>query len=117
MADLNPPTQLKVKVHCPSASQVLTLVVPLNISYQSLKDRIDAKLQRSTNLTLGDRGGEGKVKLKYLDEEDYVSIQSDEDVQTAFETWREQRGDGAAAVAQGGVGAGMMGEIELFCQR
>lgn len=113
---LEPPTQLKVKVHCPSASQVLTLVVPLNISYQSLKDRIDAKLQRSTNLTLGggtagDRGSQ-VVKLKYLDEEDFVSIQSDEDVLTAFETWREQRGGG-----DGGEGVGGMGEIELFCQR
>jgi cell division control protein 24 len=111
LPDLAPPTQLKVKVHCPSASQTLTLVVPLNISYQSLKDRIDAKLQRSTNLALGDRGPkESQVKLKFLDEEDYVSIQSDEDVQTAFETWREQRG------GEVGLG-GMMGEIELFCQR
>ncbi|KAK4543008.1 hypothetical protein LTR36_006006 [Oleoguttula mirabilis] len=110
-----PPTQLKVKVHCPSASQVLTLVVPLNITYQSLKDRIDAKLQRSTNLSLSERAGvakEQQVKLKYLDEEDYVSIQSDEDVLTAFETWREQRGGG-----EGGVGGVGMGEIELFCQR
>lgn len=102
------PTQLKVKVQCPSASQTLTLVVPLNISYESLRDRIDAKLQRSTNLSLGDRGSkESQVKLKYLDEDDYVSIQSDEDVQTAFETWREQRGEGTEG----------MGEIELFCQR
>ena len=106
-----PPAQLKVKVHAPSASQVLTLVVPLNISCQSLKDRIDAKLQRSTNLTLGDRGSkENMVKLKYLDDEDHVTIQTDEDVQTAFETWREQRGEG-------GNGMGAMGEIELFCQR
>nr|POE47005.1 rho guanine nucleotide exchange factor scd1 [Quercus suber] len=110
-SDLAPPTQVKVKVHCPSASQVLTLVVPLNISYQSLKDRIDAKLQRSTTLSLGDRGPkENQVKLKYLDEDDFVSIQSDEDVQTAFETWREQRGGDT-----GGLGG--MGEIELFCQR
>lgn len=104
-SDLGQPSQLKVKVHATSASQVLTLVVPLNISYQSLKDRIDAKLQRSTNLSLSDRTN-NQVKLKYLDEEDFVSIQSDEDVQTAFETWREQRGE-----AVGG-----MGEIELFCQ-
>lgn len=83
----------------------MTLVVPLNISYQSLKDRIDAKLQRSTSISLSDRTG-NQVKLKYLDEDDYVSIQSDEDVQTAFETWREQRGEGM----------GGMGEIELFCQ-
>ncbi|KAK3675959.1 Guanine nucleotide exchange factor for Cdc42p [Recurvomyces mirabilis] len=120
--DLPAPTQLKVKVHCPSASQTLTLVVPLNISYQSLKDRIDAKLQRSTNLSLGTSGGGGGggregqqvVKLKYLDEEDFVSILSDEDVLTAFETWREQRGGG---VEGSGTGPGGMGEIELFCQR
>lgn len=119
-ADIPPPTQLKVKVHAPSAAQVLTLVVPLNISYQTLKDRIDAKLQRSTNLTLGSvNGGAGVtpskdnvVKLKYLDEDDYVTIQTDEDVLEAFETWREQRGGDL-----GGDGMGGMGEIELFCQR
>lgn len=116
------PTQLKVKVHCPSASQTLTLVVPLNITYQSLKDRIDAKLQRSTNISLSDHRGpkENQVKLKYLDEDDFVSIQSDEDVQTAFEAWREgawrDGGLDAAAWGAGGVG-GLMGEIELFCQR
>jgi cell division control protein 24 len=118
--EISPPTQLKVKVHAPSAAQVLTLVVPLNISYQTLKDRIDAKLQRSTNLTLGtSNGGTGVapskdnvVKLKYLDEDDYVTIQTDEDVLEAFETWREQRGGDL-----GGDGMGGMGEIELFCQR
>jgi len=99
------PTQLKVKVHATAAGQVLTLVVPLNITYMSLKDRIDAKLQRSTNISLSDRGG-NQVKLKYLDDDDYVNIGSDEDVQTAFETWREQKGEGLVG----------MGEIELFCQ-
>lgn len=103
--ELPQPTQLKVKVHAPAAGQMLTLVVPLNISFQSLKDRIDAKLQRSTNISLGDRGA-NQVKLKYLDENDLVSIQSDEDVQIAFETWREQRGEGISG----------MGEIELYCQ-
>lgn len=92
-------------MHATAANQILTLVVPLNISFQSLKDRIDAKLQRSTNISLSDRGA-NQVKLKYLDEDDYVSIQSDEDVQTAFETWKEQRGERI----------GGMGEIELFCQ-
>jgi cell division control protein 24 len=119
-ADIQPPTQLKVKVHAPSASQVLTLVVPLNISYQTLKDRIDAKLQRSTNLTLGSANGgtgvapskDNVVKLKYLDEDDLVIIQTDEDVLEAFETWREQRGGDL-----GGDGMGGMGEIELWCQR
>ncbi|KAH0002074.1 hypothetical protein KCU78_g14556, partial [Aureobasidium melanogenum] len=88
-----------------ASSTVLTLVVPLNISYHSLRDRIDAKLSRSTNISLSDRTP-NQVKLKYLDEDDYVSIQSDEDVQSAFETWREQRGETV----------GGMGEIELFCQ-
>jgi len=82
----------------------MTLVVPTTISFQSLKDRIDAKLQRSTSVSLST----GQVKLKYLDEDDYVSIQSDEDVQTAFETWKEQQRD---------INPGGLGEIELFCQR
>jgi cell division control protein 24 len=99
------PTQLKVKVHCPSAGSSMVLVVPSNISYQSLKDRIDAKLQRSTSLSLSS----GSVRLKYLDDEDYVSIQSDEDVAIAFETWKEQTG-------LGGQGAGVYPEIELYCQ-
>jgi cell division control protein 24 len=100
------PTQLKVKVHCPSAGSTMTLVVSTTISFQSLKDRIDAKLQRSTSVSLAS----GQVKLKYLDEDDYVSIQSDEDVQTAFETWKEQQRDI-------NPGAQQLGEIELFCQR
>ena len=98
------PTQLKVKVHCESAGCTYTLVVAINISYQSLKDRIDAKLQRSTNLSLSS----GQLKLKYLDDDDYVSIQSDEDVQIAFETWKEQHIDQ--------IVAGQLGEIELYCQ-
>jgi cell division control protein 24 len=81
----------------------MSFVVSMNISYQSLKDRIDVKLQRSTNLSLSS----GQVKLKYLDEDDYVSIQSDEDVQMAFETWRE---------SQRGHSVGTIGEIELFIQ-
>jgi cell division control protein 24 len=98
------PTQLKVKVQCPQAGATYTLVVAINISYQSLKDRIDAKLQRSTNLSLSSN----QLKLKYLDEDDYVSIQSDEDVQIAFETWKEQHMDQ--------IVAGQLGEIELYCQ-
>jgi cell division control protein 24 len=99
------PTQLKVKVHCPSAGSSMVLVVPSNITYQSLKDRIDAKLQRSTSLSLSS----GSVRLKYLDDEDYVSIQSDEDVAIAFETWKEQTGPGSH-------GVGVYPEIELYCQ-
>ncbi|KAH7092909.1 Pleckstrin homology domain-containing protein [Paraphoma chrysanthemicola] len=101
------PTQLKVKVHCPSAGSTMVLVVSTNISFQSLKDRIDAKLQRSTSVSLGS----GQVKLKYLDSENtYVSIQCDDDVQEAFENWKEQQRDL-------NPGGGQLGEIELFCQR
>lgn len=104
-----PPTQLKVRVHCDAANQVLTLVVPLSITYQSLKDRIDAKLQRSTTVTLSDKGptreGQTAVKLKFLDDNDFVSILSDDDVQTAFENWREQNDAG-----------GGMGEVDLYCR-
>ncbi|KAF2024830.1 hypothetical protein EK21DRAFT_77845 [Setomelanomma holmii] len=101
------PTQLKVKVHCPSAGSTMVLVVSTNISFQSLKDRIDAKLQRSTSVSLGS----GQVKLKYLDSENtYVSIQCDDDVQEAFENWKEQQQDL-------NPGGGQLGEIELFCQR
>lgn len=97
------PTQLKVKVHVPVAQTVMTLVVPTNIAYQSLKDRIDAKLQRSTNMTLSS----GQAKLKYMDEGDYISIQSDEDVQMALETWRDQ---------QTSALLGAMGEVDLYVQ-
>lgn len=103
----NIPAQLKVKVHCPSAGSSMVLVVSTNISFQSLKDRIDAKLQRSTSVSLGS----GQVKLKYLDSEaTYVSIQCDDDVQEAFENWKEQQRDL-------NPGGGQLGEIELFCQR
>lgn len=101
------PTQLKVKVVCPSAGSTMVLVVSTNISFQSLKDRIDAKLQRSTSVSLGS----GQVKLKYIDNEGtYVSIQCDDDVLEAFENWKEQQRD------VNSVG-GQLGEIELFCQR
>lgn len=122
--DTGGPSQLRVKVSCPAADVVLTLVVPTTITYASLRDRIDAKLQRSTQYSLSDRGPrEGQVKLKYLDDDDFVSIQSDEDVQTAFEAWREANlGPNGALAAQmqadGGFGmGGLLGEIELFCQR
>lgn len=81
----------------------MTFVVPANISFQSLKDRVDVKLQRSTSLSLSS----GHVKLKYLDDDDYISIQSDEDVQGAFESWRESQ------KAQNLSG---LGEIDLYIQ-
>jgi cell division control protein 24 len=96
------PTQLKVRVNCESGNYV-TLVVAFNITYQSLVDRIDAKLARFTTSSIS----KGLLKLRYRDEDgDYVAIEGDDDIQTAFMEWRE----GVRNMYSGGVG-----EIELFC--
>lgn len=100
--DLPLPTQLKVRVNTESGNYV-TLVVAFNITYQSLIDRIDAKLARFTNSSIG----KGMLKLRYRDEDgDFVMIESDDDIQIAFMEWRE----GVRNMYSGGVG-----EIELFC--
>lgn len=95
-------SQLKVKVNCDSGNYV-TLVAAFNITYQSLTDRIDAKLARFTNSNIG----KGNLRLRYRDEDgDFVNIESDEDIQIAFSDWREN----IRSMYSGG-----MGEIELFC--
>ncbi|KAK2592636.1 Guanine nucleotide exchange factor for Cdc42p [Conoideocrella luteorostrata] len=100
--DMPMPTQLKVRVNCDSGNYV-TLVVAFNITYQSLIDRIDAKLARFMTSSIG----KGMLKLRYRDEDgDFVTIQSDDDIQIAFLEWRE----GVRNMYSGGVG-----EIELFC--
>ncbi|KAF7558442.1 hypothetical protein G7046_g5716 [Stylonectria norvegica] len=100
--DMPLPTQLKVRVNT-EAGNYVTLVVAFNITYQSLIDRIDAKLARFTNSSIG----KGMLKLRYQDEdEDFVTIESDDDIQIAFMEWRE----GVRNMYSGGVG-----EIELFC--
>lgn len=100
--DMPLPTQLKVRVNCDSGNYV-TLVVAFNITYQSLIDRIDAKLARFTGSSIG----KGMLKLRYRDEDgDFITIQSDDDIQIAFMEWRE----GVKNMYSGGVG-----EIELFC--
>jgi cell division control protein 24 len=96
------PTQLKVKVNLDGGNYV-TLVVAFNISYQSLIDRIDAKLARFTASSIGKEN----LKLHYRDEDgDLVRIQSDEDIQLAFLELRE----GMKSMYSGGVG-----EIDLYC--
>lgn len=100
--DMPLPTQLKVRVNCDSGNYI-TLVVAFNISYQSLIDRIDAKLARFMSSSIG----KGNLKLRYRDEDgDFVTIESDDDIQIAFMEWRE----GVRNMYSGGVG-----EIELFC--
>lgn len=96
------PSQLKVRVNCDNGTYV-TLVVAFNITYQSLIDRIDAKLARFSSSSIG----KGMLKLRYRDEDgDFVTIESDDDIQIAFSDWRE----GMKTTYSGGVG-----EIDLFC--
>jgi len=99
------PSSLRVKVRVPSEGSAMTLVVGLDVTFQALQSKIDAKLQRHTNLSLAD----GSVKLKYIYDDEFVTIQTDEDVQTAFETWRDQ--------LQGPILPGQANEVELFCHR
>lgn len=101
-SDMGLPTQLKVKVNCDG--NYVTLVVAFNITYQSLTDRIDAKVGRfSTNAI-----ARGTMRLRYRDEDgDFVTIESDDDIQIAFQEWSE------AQKSQYHIG--QLGEIELFC--
>lgn len=97
------PTQLKAKVNFDD--NYVTLVIATNILFRSLTDRVDAKLARFTNRSIGNK----TVRLRYRDEDgDFVTIDSDEAVQLAFMEWREQHRDMLAK--------GMVGEIELYCQ-
>lgn len=102
MGDVPLPTQLKVKVNCDG--NYVTLVVAFNITYQSLIDRIDAKVGRFSNNAIA----RGTMRLRYQDEDgDYVTIESDDDIQIAFQEWRESQKDQ--------FHTGQLGEIELFC--
>ncbi|KAG7284961.1 hypothetical protein NEMBOFW57_009577 [Staphylotrichum longicolle] len=99
--DITMPNQLKVKVNY-EAGHYFTLVAQFNITYQSLVDRIDVKLARLTNSSIA----RGDLKLRYQDEDgDFVTIESDDDIQIAISEWRE---------GQGSMPGGL-GEIELFC--
>lgn len=81
------------------------MVVATNITYQSLVDRIDAKLSRIYDNTRGI--GKGNMRLRYRDEDgDFVTVDGDEGVRVCFEEWREMN--------EGNMGNGV-GEIELYC--
>ncbi|KAK2785283.1 hypothetical protein FQN51_003829 [Onygenales sp. PD_10] len=97
------PSQLKAKVNFDD--NYVTLVIASNILFRSLTDRVDAKLARFTNRSIGSKS----VKLQYRDEDgDFVTIDSDEAVQLAFMEWRDQH--------QIMLANGQVGEIQLFCQ-
>lgn len=97
------PTQLKAKINFDE--NYVTLVIASNILFRSLTDRVDAKLSRFTNRSIGNKS----VRLRYRDEDgDFVTIDSDEAVQLAFMEWREQHRDM--------LSKGQVGEIQLYCQ-
>lgn len=101
-SDMVLPTQLKAKVNC--NGNYVTLVVAFNITYQSLIDRIDAKVGRFSNNAIA----RGTMRLRYRDEDgDFVTIESDDDIQIAFQEWREAQ--------RQQYHTGQLGEIELFC--
>lgn len=98
------PTQLKVKVNCDG--NYVTLVVALNITYQTLIDRIDAKIGRFSNNAIA----RGTMRLRYKDEDgDLVTIESDDDIQIAFQEWQQEMEMNGRGAALGGLG-----EIELY---
>lgn len=101
-SDIALPTQLKVKVNCDG--NYVTLVVQFNITYQTLVDRIDAKVGRFSNNAIT----KGTMRLRYRDEDgDFVTIESDDDIHIAFQEWREAQ--------RLRYHTGQLGEIELFC--
>ncbi|KAL4960492.1 Rho family guanine nucleotide exchange factor CDC24 [Aspergillus stella-maris] len=97
------PTQLKAKVNFDE--NYVTLVISSNIMFRTLTDRVDAKLARFTNRSIGNK----TVRLRYRDEDgDFVTIDSDEAVQLAFMEWKEQHREM--------LSRGQVGEIQLYCQ-
>ena len=101
------PTQMKVKVWYDNASHYVTIVVPIQIKYRVLADRIDSKMLKIASQAIS----KGTAKLQYEDaERDLLSIQSDDDVQMAIEDWGTQHQDQLRA------DPGSVGDFELIWQ-
>ena len=82
------PSQLRAKVQFDD--NYVSMIIPSNIQFRTLTDRIDAKLSRFTNHSIAS----GSVRLRYQDEDgDYIWIDSDEAVHDALLDWREQHAD------------------------
>ncbi|RMD43789.1 hypothetical protein DV735_g1385, partial [Chaetothyriales sp. CBS 134920] len=78
------PAQLKAKV-CYEENYV-SMIIPSNIPFRSLTDRIDAKLSRFSNHSIAS----GTVRLRYQDEDgDFILIDSDEGVREALLDWQD----------------------------
>lgn len=108
--DLPTPNQLKVKLTLVDFdAKHLTLVVPSTITYRTLIDRIDAKLKRTSDVSIA----AGTARLRYQDvDKDYLRLDCDEDVQGWILDWKEK----LLKKLQAGEDDTTR-EIELFCSR
>jgi cell division control protein 24 len=74
------PTTMKIKVNY--AEDIFVIVVPQNIEYKELCDRVERKIRLCTT----QRDESIPLRIKYQDEDgDHITINSDEDVLMAFE--------------------------------
>jgi cell division control protein 24 len=95
------PTQLKVRVNFDDT--YMTLLVDFNITYQSLIERIDAKIARVSNNSISG----GTMRLKYKDEDgDLIAMESDSEKRLAFQEWLESQNNQLHTE---------LGELILFC--
>lgn len=80
-------SQLKVRILYEPKPNYVTIVVPLNIKYQTLVDRIDSKMEKVSVCSIL----KGSARLRYIDEEGtMVSIRDDDDVQLALDEWKDK---------------------------
>lgn len=101
------PISFRVKVIVPTEGTSFTLVVSSVVTFETMRDRIDAKLQRTTNLTFLT----GNLRLQFEDEDgEMITMQNDDDVQTVFDQWRDTHVRDSAV-------SGQLGEIVLYCNR
>lgn len=76
------PYQLKVRIR--SDPNYATIVVPSNIKYKTIVDRIDAKMEKMSSCSIA----KGTARLRWLDDGSLVSLTNDEDIQGAFDDWK-----------------------------
>ncbi|KAK4665054.1 Guanine nucleotide exchange factor for Cdc42p [Podospora pseudopauciseta] len=94
-------SQLRVRVNYDTGNYFTLIVHFDKLNYVNLIDRIDHRLSKFTNSSIS----KGELRLRYRDEDgDFVTIESDEDIQIAISEWQE-----------GMRGSQGMDEIELFC--
>lgn len=86
------PPQVKVRVSY--GSDVFVIIVPYNISYEQLMNRIEHKV------SICGGSASGPLKIRYQDEDgDFISMSSDDDVQMAFDVFCDaSNGEGTVGI-------------------